>query len=149
MSCPLALQKKPPRPRMRGMTRCRFQQTSAVLFFCLLTSFISITAVIAAGPPDQTFHLAISNDAVPAQQRLLRVNQGDLVRLNLTSDMPGEIHLHGYRLELKLTPGTAAELTFKARATGRYRIEWHRAGAPKKGGGHHGAALATLEVRPK
>lgn len=149
MSCPLALQKKPPRPKMHGMTRCRFPQTSAALFYCLLLCLVSPAAAIASELPDKTFNLTISHDALPAQQRLLRVNQGDTVKLHLTSDMPGEIHLHGYRLELKLAPGTPAELTFKARATGRYRIEWHRAGAPEKSGSHHGSALATIEVRPK
>jgi heme/copper-type cytochrome/quinol oxidase subunit 2 len=80
---------------------------------------------------------------------LLRVEKDDSVRLRVTSEVAGEIHLHGYRLEMKVAPGTQAELQFKAHATGRYRIEWHAAGGAAMKGDHHGPPLATLEVRPK
>jgi len=65
------------------------------------------------------------------------------------SDAPGEIHLHGYRLETKLVPGVPGEIVFKAHATGRYRLEWHSASGTGKSGGHHGPPPATLEVRPR
>jgi FtsP/CotA-like multicopper oxidase with cupredoxin domain len=106
-------------------------------------------SALAAEPPEKTFSLSIVRGTLPAEQRLLRVEKGDAVRLRLTSDAPGEIHLHGYRLEAKLTPGTPAELAFKAYATGRYPFEWHGAGDAAKTGTHHGPPLATLEVRPK
>ena len=80
---------------------------------------------------------------------VLLVVKDDMVRLRVTSEAAGEIHLHGYRLEIKLEPGTPQELSFKARATGRYRIEWHLAGEAEKKGDHHGPPFATLEVRPK
>lgn len=79
---------------------------------------------------------------------MLRVTKGSAVQLRLTSDTDGVIHLHGYRLETKVTPGDTSELSFKAHATGRYRIEWHPAGGDKQGN-HHGPPLATLEVRPR
>jgi FtsP/CotA-like multicopper oxidase with cupredoxin domain len=106
-------------------------------------------SALAAEPPEKTFSLSIVRGALPAEQRLLRVEKGDAVRLRLTSDAPGEIHLHGYRLEAKLTPGKPAEIAFKAYATGRYPFEWHGAGDAGKTGSHHGPPLATLEVRPK
>jgi FtsP/CotA-like multicopper oxidase with cupredoxin domain len=106
-------------------------------------------SALAAEPAEKTFSLSIVRGALPAEQRLLRVEKGDAVRLRLTSDAPGEIHLHGYRLEAKLTPGNPAELAFKAYATGRYPFEWHGAGDAGKTGSHHGPPLATLEVRPK
>lgn len=115
------------------------------VFACLA----SVPAGFAADSPQKTFELTVPAGALPAQPQVLRVNHGDVVRLRLMSAEAGEIHLHGYRLELKLTPGTAAELTFNARATGRYRVEWHRSGAAAKSGSHHGPALAMLEVRPK
>jgi hypothetical protein len=110
---------------------------------------VASTGVLAAEPPEKSFNLAIARGAVPKEQRLLRVEKGDAVRIRLTSDAPGAIHLHGYRLEAKLTPGNPAELAFKAYATGRYRIEWHGAGETGATGGHHNAPLASLEVRPK
>ena len=117
----------------------------------LLLCLVATTAMgaFAAEPPEKTFSLSIVRGALPAEQRLLRVEKGDAVRLRLTSDAPGEIHLHGYRLEAKLTPGNPTELAFKAYATGRYPFEWHGAGDAAKTGSHHGPPLATLEVRPK
>lgn len=110
---------------------------------------IATADVLAADPPEKSFALAIARGVVAKEQRLLRVDKGDAVRIRLTSDAPGDIHLHGYRLEAKLTPGAPAELAFKAYATGRYRIEWHGTGEAGGSGGHHNAPLASLEVRPK
>jgi hypothetical protein len=106
-------------------------------------------SALAADPPEKTFDLALARGVAPAEQRVMRVSKGDAVRLRLTSDAAGDIHLHGYRLETKLAPGRPAELAFTAYATGRYRLEWHGAGDDAKTGRHHGPALATLEVRPK
>ena len=116
---------------------------------CLLFCVIATAAAFAADSAQQTFSLAISQGIVPAQQRVLRVEKDDMVRLRVASNASGEIHLHGYRLELKVTAAGESELTFKAHATGRYRIEWHPAGETEKKGDHHGPPLATLEVRPK
>jgi hypothetical protein len=116
--------------------------------------FIAIIAcaaigALAADAPEKSFELAIMRGAVAASQRVLQVEKGDAVRLRVTSDAPGELHLHGYRLTATLTPGVPAELAFKAYATGRYPFEWHDAGTTAKPGAHHGPPLAALEVRPK
>lgn len=110
---------------------------------------IATANALAAEPPEKSFSLSIARGVVSREQRLLRVDKGDAVRIRLTSDAAGDIHLHGYRLEAKLTPGKPAELAFKAYATGRYRIEWHGAGETAASGGHHNEPLARLEVRPK
>jgi len=120
----------------------------ATSIHCLLFCVIATTAALAAGPAQKTFSLTISQETLPAQQRVLRVEKDDMVRLRVTGDAPGELHLHGYRLEVKITPGSKSEINFKAHATGRYRIEWHAAGETSKGD-HHGPPLARLEVRPK
>ena len=118
-------------------------------FFCLLFCLSSAAVVHSAEPPVKTFELTIPRSAAPAKPRTLLVEKDDVVRLRATSEAAGEIHLHGYRLEMKLEPGTPQELSFKARATGRYRIEWHPAREAAQTGDHHGPPLATLEVRPK
>ena len=80
----------------------------------------------------------------------MRVEKNDLVKLRLSSDTAGEVHLHAYRQDARLVPGTPAEITFKAHATGRFRIEWHAAADKNaKAGAHHAPPLAVLEVRPK
>jgi hypothetical protein len=116
---------------------------------CLLFCVTAAAAAFAADSAQKTFSLTISQGALPAQQRVLRVEKDDMVRLRVASNAPGELHLHGYRLELKVSAAGESQLSFKAHATGRYRIEWHPASDTTKKGGHHGAPLATLEVRPK
>jgi hypothetical protein len=104
----------------------------------------------AAELPQKFFELTIVHGTAPPPQRLLKVEKGDALRLRITSDAPGELHLHGYRLAAKLAPGQPAELAFTAYATGRYPLEWHAAGEAAATGAHRrGASLATLEVQPK
>lgn len=103
---------------------------------------------LAADTPEKAFNLSIVRGAVAAQQRLIRVQKGDAVRLRVTSDVPGELHLHGYRLETKAAPGQPSELAFRAYATGRYPLEWHTAGDGASSRSPRVRALATLEVRP-
>ena len=117
------------------------------LLLCLVAA--AAASAFAAEPPEKAFSLSIVRGALPAEQRVLRVEKGDAVRLRVTSDAPGEIHLHGYRLEAKLTPRIPVELAFKAYATGRYPLEWHGAGDTGQTRSHHGLPLAALEVRPK
>jgi hypothetical protein len=113
-----------------------------------LASIIAASA-LAADPQVKTFTLTITGGAVAAQQRQIRVEKDDLVRLQLSSDTPGALHLHGYQLEATLKPGTPSQLSFHAYATGRYPFEWHGAKDAGKNRAHHGPPLATLEVRPK
>jgi FtsP/CotA-like multicopper oxidase with cupredoxin domain len=105
--------------------------------------------VLAADAPEKSFILTIANGAVPKEQRTMRVEKGDAVRVRVKSDAAGELHLHGYRLALRLSPQGAGELEFQAYATGRYPFEWHGAGDAAATRKHHGPPLATLEVRPK
>ncbi len=116
----------------------------------LLASALSscLAPAVAAEPSVKRFELSVPQSTAAPQARVVRVEKDDRVQLIITSEAAGEIHFHAYRIDAKVTPGVPAELNFKARATGRFRIEWHPAGnAAKKG--HHAPPLATLEVRPK
>lgn len=119
-----------------------------------LTLLSALVACAALGAPtadgaETVFELAIVRNAVAAEQRVLKVQKGDALRVRITSDTPGELHLHGYRLAATLVPGRPAELAFRAHATGRYPFEWHGSLSQEKAGAHRGPPLATLEVRPK
>jgi hypothetical protein len=93
------------------------------------------------------FALTITNGHVPENMRLIRVKQNDLVKLQWSTDKRMQIHLHGYDIERDLKPGTVTEMTFTARATGRFTVAPHIGDVP--GGGHaHGDVLITLEVYP-
>lgn len=127
----------------------RTQVFGASSVCCLLFCFLCSVSAGASETPAKIFELTIPRGGAAAKPRVLAVDKDDVVRLRVTSEEAGEIHLHGYRIEMKVSPGAPHELGFKARATGRYRIEWHPASDTAKKGDHHGPPLATLEVRPK
>lgn len=106
-------------------------------------------AAMAAESAEKSFSLDVNGGKVPATQRVIRVTKGDSVRIRVSSNAPGELHLHGYRLEAKVAPGTPTDLAFVAHATGRFPLEWHGSGPAPKAGGHHGPSMAALEVHPR
>lgn len=114
---------------------------------------LTLLALVAIGWPrlaaaeEIAFDLKIETGRVAAETRLIRVRQGDNVRLRFTSDKPIDLHLHGYDIELRVEPGKAADMAFTARAAGRFPVEQHK---PHTQGHSHGEApLVRIEVRPR
>jgi heme/copper-type cytochrome/quinol oxidase subunit 2 len=104
-------------------------------------------ATHAVHAAEVTFVLRIQNGRVPENMRLIRVKQNDVVKLAWSTDKAISLHLHGYDIEKAVAPGAVTEMTFTARATGRFTVAPHLAAQP--GGGHaHGDALVTIEVYP-
>ncbi len=113
---------------------------------CLL--LIGMLAPARAQAADVTFDIRIDKGHVAPKMRLIRVTQGDNVRLRWTSDRPIVVHLHGYDIEKRVVPGAVAEMAFTAHATGRFGVEEHKPNA--RGGHSHGeASLVRIEVRPR
>ncbi|HET9175940.1 MAG TPA: hypothetical protein VFN84_06245 [Pseudolabrys sp.] len=123
---------------------------SAFILRCLLSLSLALApklAVSGAKADELTFELRIERGHVPANMRLIRVKQGDVVKLRWSSDRSIALHLHGYDIERKIEPGVVAEMTFTARATGRFPVQEHQAAS---GGGHtHGAPIVQVEVLPR
>lgn len=104
-------------------------------------------AVVDVRAAELTFVLRIEKGRVPADKRLIRVKQGNVVKLQWSTDRRMSVHLHGYDIEKEVAPGAVTDMTFTARAAGRFTIEPHLANTPS--GGHaHGDALVTIEVYP-
>jgi hypothetical protein len=115
---------------------------------CLVALSLGCAAGIAAGgatAAELTFVLRIENGHVPDGMRLIRVKQNDVVKLQWSADKSTIIHLHGYDIEKRVVPGTVTDMTFTARATGRFTVEPH---IETSGGHPHGDVLVTLEVYP-
>ena len=91
--------------------------------------------------------LRVENGHVPPDIRLIRVKQNDNVKLEWSTDKPMTIHLHGYDIEKNIMPGAVTDMSFTARATGRFTIEPHLA-TTQSGGHAHGDVLVTIEVYP-
>ena len=95
------------------------------------------SATHAVSAAEVTFVLRIQNGRLPENMRRIRVKQNDVVKLQWSTDKAMSLHLHGYD----------TEMTFTARATGRFAVAPHLAAQP--GGGHaHGDVLVTIEVYP-
>ena len=122
---------------------CSFRRLLASMLALSLSSALIVAAVAA----EVTYGLTIANGRVSDNMRLIRVKQNDVVKLEWRTDQPLTVHLHGYDIEQELKPGTVTEMTFTARATGRFTVEPHIGRTPS--GGHaHGDALVTIEVYP-
>ncbi len=95
-----------------------------VLFLLLRPQESSAPQSSEAGETqEEPVALAINgNNMYPAE---VSVTEGNHVNLQITSDHPIELHLHGYDLEKEVAPGEPAELAFDATITGRFAIEDH------------------------
>jgi hypothetical protein len=113
---------------------------------CLLAASF---AAVGANPTELTFDLRVENGRVPENMRLVRVIQGDVVKLRWHVDRPIVLHLHGYDIEKRVEPGTVGEMSFTARATGRFPLHAHTSGAPASDRAHDEAPLLYVEVYPR
>jgi hypothetical protein len=112
----------------------------------LLSGLVAAMVMLLVTPlsaEPRVVDLPIRGGVLPAEQRVIRVQQGDAVTLRWTSDRALTVHLHGYDIEQRITPGTAATMAFTARATGRFSIEIHASE------GHRASTVAYLEVHPR
>ena len=91
-------------------------------------------------PAVKTFDLEINGRQLKnGVGELIKVLQGDEVVLNITSDEPGEFHLHGYGTSADLTANELQEIKFTADTAGRFEFEIHEFDTP----------LGAIEVSPR
>ena len=116
-----------------------------------------ITAILALFSPQtvgaqqaqrRTFSLAISQGQVAANNRTIKVLEGDLVELQWIADEKLTLHLHGYDVTLELMAGEPGTMGFTAHAAGRYPVAIHRSTGHKTSG-HHKSAVLYVEVHPR
>ncbi|MGH6947108.1 MAG: hypothetical protein ACREDZ_07245 [Kiloniellales bacterium] len=79
---------------------------------------------------------------------VLRVTEGERVELRLLSDEEGELHLHGYDIEIPLRAGETTSVVIDAKVAGRFPVTAHRFGPPQ-GAMHGHEVLFYLEVYPR
>ena len=69
-------------------------------------------------------------DGKTMQPSELKVNQNDTVTINITSNIDGEVHLHGYDIAFDTKAGQVVSHTFKATISGGpFDIEWESTSA--------------------
>lgn len=57
-------------------------------------------------------------------------SHNDVVTVNITSDMDGEVHLHGYDIPFDTKASQVVTKTFTADKTGDFPIEWESTSTP-------------------
>jgi hypothetical protein len=116
-------------------------------------AILSVIGMIALAAPlaraaELSFALKIEHGQVPANVRLIRVMQGDTVKLEFSTDQRQFAHLHGYEILMEVMPGKVTELAFTANLTGRFPVHLHA--GPAEGDDHgHEETLVTIEVYPR
>ena len=118
-----------------------------ILQRCLLPLLLC-TLVSHAQAEARVFNINIKKGVIPSADRLMRVQKDDQITWRIESDSDGELHIHAYQIDLTIKAGVKKTYSFKAFATGRYRVEWHP--ESERGQGiHHEDSLALFEVFPK
>lgn len=107
------------------------------LYFQPAPTSVNPAAVTETTAPAPVFQFRVSKSAVTGPGTMV-VRQGQNVRIVVESDVPDEIHLHGYNLSMQLNPGMPQTLEFTATHAGRFELELHK---------QH-LQLGTLEVYP-
>jgi hypothetical protein len=76
-------------------------------------------------PEPRVVRIALRGGAPSGGVRGIRVKAGEAIRITVTSDAPDEVHLHGYDITRRPTPGKPARFAFRARIEGVFEIESH------------------------
>ena len=128
------------------MTLYRTMRWLRIVIFTGALALCLIVLTPHAYTAEVTYTLRIDNGHVSANMQLIRVTQGDVVTLQWSADKPSIVHLHGYDIEKRVVPGTVTQMTFTARATGRFQVHLHGGAAETHG---HEDILVTIEVYPR
>ena len=115
----------------------------------LVLGILAVSYGLGATAAELTFDLKLHNGQVPDSMRLVRVYEGDVVRLRCTTDQPLVLHLHGYDIEKRITPGAVTELRFTANVTGRFPIYMHSQTGQSGAQTHQDVPLVEVEVYPR
>lgn len=76
----------------------------------------------------ETIEISIVDGRVEPALDRVAVDQGETVRIVVSSDVPDEAHLHGYDLEASVSPDEDAVIEFVADQTGLFELETHEQG---------------------
>lgn len=87
------------------------------------------TATVPAPKPKPQFEtIVIAGGEVKGGERRITVEKGDVARIEVRSDAPDEMHLHGYDVFRDVAPGKPARFRVLADKEGVFEIEAHDAG---------------------
>lgn len=104
----------------------------------------------ASGQHSRIYRLSVSAVRPGEELPVFKATQGDTVTLLISSDRPGEAHVHGYEKKIVLEPGGDVALILIAETAGLYPVHLHeRLNLHEPDGPILHRHLAALEVQPK
>jgi hypothetical protein len=115
------------------------------------TPTVRTTTTSGGGPPTTTTtvpkppKVVFRNGAPVGGVQEVEVDKGDPVRIDVTSDVAAEAHVHGYELTEEVAAGHTARLRFSASIDGVFEIELHLHGGADEGSE---VPVAELKVTP-
>ena len=92
---------------------------------------------------ERVIELSLKNGRLEAKSNTVRVRRAERVELRFSTDRPIDLHLHGYDIETRASPGSPAALSFTASIPGRFPVSEHA-----QGKAHHHRAVLYVEVHP-
>jgi hypothetical protein len=96
------------------------------------------TETTPAQPAPKTVTIRVVGGAPQGGIARPKVKKGDRVVFVVNADAGEEVHVHGYDVERRVTPGKPVRLPITATIPGRFEVELH----------HPDAVLAVLTVQP-
>jgi hypothetical protein len=97
------------------------------------------------GPSDRTLSFQLQHGHAVGGSEDVTATQGDHLTVSLKTDVPAELHIHGYELSKDVDAGGTGSISFTADATGEFEIEAHHLVHGEEG---EGIELAQLQVNP-
>lgn len=99
-----------------------FRLVRVLVPLILLLGLAACSAGDSAEPT--TIRLSITGDA-PTEPVREEVPLGSLLTLEVTSEVDGLLHVHGYEEEVELVAGETTQTTFTAAMAGGFEVETH------------------------
>ncbi|MEU4397644.1 hypothetical protein ACIQH6_17880 [Micromonospora orduensis] len=101
--------------------------TTAAVTPSATTAAASPTPAATASTPavDREITVRITKRRIDPPTGRVTVGKGELVRITVTSDVPDELHVHGYDMGARLPAGTPGSVEFRADKTGLFEVETH------------------------
>jgi FtsP/CotA-like multicopper oxidase with cupredoxin domain len=111
------------------VNRYRVPIVVAILVVFVVVGGILIFANQSAGGKNVTIDVTVTGGAKMIPDTL-KAHHNDTVTINVTSDIDGEVHIHGYDIHFDTKAGQVVSQTFRAANTGDFPIEWESTSTP-------------------
>jgi hypothetical protein len=106
------------------MSRLRLGIVAGVLVIFIAVGAYLLFANKKPAPQNRSFNVTVT-DAKSMIPNEIKVNQNDTMTINISSNVTGEVHLHGYDIPFDCVAGQVVSHTFKATISGGpFDLEW-------------------------